>query len=265
MIVTITSGKGGSSKTKTTASLTRALFTIGTPPTATIDADYGASLTRLYGYRPTHPVLVDLMDGKLTFEQALHETADEVPLIPGTPALAQLPTNRELLLRWRDRFLELGTDRLLTIDTSDDIASVPVASAILAADVLVIPLQLDGGDYDRTYPEISGILAAFDHHPEEVWIAAMADGRTIYEKRVAQRLADDGREISVRIPRSIAVREAELSQRSVVGALPKAKVTQAYLDLANVVLARMRRRGYTAGKKAKALRETRGATVASNA
>ena len=257
MLITVASGKGGSAKTKTTANLARALYDIGAPPSATIDADYGISLTRLYGYSPTSSIITALIDGTIDFEAALHETNDEIPVIPGSPQIAKVPGTREELMRWRNRFREIGEGRLILVDTSDDITSAPVAAAILAADLLVIPLQFEDGDYERTYPEIEGILTAFDHHPAEVWVGSMVEGRTAYERAMAQRLADEGREISIRIPRAVAVREAGRYERSAVGAFPKAKVTTVYRDLATIVLARMRRLGYTAGKATRTTRTTR--------
>jgi cellulose biosynthesis protein BcsQ len=261
MVITIASGKGGSAKTKTTANLARALFDIGAPPSAMIDADYGISLTRLYGYSPTSSIVTALIEGTISFEDALHETNDEIPLIPGSPQVAKVPGTREELKRWTDRLREVGTDKLILIDTSDDITSAPVAAAILAADLLVIPLQFEDGDYERTYPEIEGILTHFGHKPEEVWVGSMVEGRTAYEKAVAQRLADEGREISIRIPRAVAVREAGRHERSAVGAFPKAKVSEVYRDLATVILARLRRLGYMGGKAAPVGRPTRDVTL----
>jgi cellulose biosynthesis protein BcsQ len=247
-IVTVCSGKGGVSKTTSTLAIAGALKSLGTPPDAVIDLDYGASLTRAYGYQPATPFSEALLDGKVPFAEAIHETGEGIMLIPATASLANVEKSK--VQAWRDRLHALGRNHLLIIDTSDDILSTPVAAAILAADVLAIPVPLAKKAYERTFPEIGGLLQSFGHQPEQVWFGAMVDQRAALPRHVLQSIAEDGVELAALIPRGIAVDEADYQTSSVIASHPKSKVAVAYLELATVIYARLRRlSGATPGKK----------------
>lgn len=237
-IVTVCSGKGGVGKTTTAAALAGALHLQGGAPVL-LDCDYGASLTRAYGYDPDTCVVEHLLDGQIPWDQAVHETSEGIPLVPAASSLARVPAER--MEPWRRELRKIGRDRLLVIDTSDDIFSAPVAAAILAADILVIPVPLSRKAYDRTFPEIGGLLDAHGHEPELIWFGAMVDKRAALPKVMLQIIAEDGIELACMIPRAIAADEADFEQRSVVAAKPKSKIAQAYQDLARTVYARLRR------------------------
>jgi cellulose biosynthesis protein BcsQ len=247
-IITVCSGKGGVSKTTSALAIAGALKVLGTPPDAVIDLDYGASLTRAYGYQPATPFSEALLDGTVSFADALHETEEGLALIPASAALANV--DREKLELWRARLIELGREHLLVIDTSDDILSAPVAAAILAADVLAIPVPLAKKAYERTFPEIAGLLQSFEREPEQVWFGAMVDQRAALPRHVLKTIAEDGVELAVHIPRGIAIDEADFRAASVVATHPKSKVAAAYVELATVIYARLRRLSGAAPGKA---------------
>jgi septum site-determining protein MinD len=238
-IITVASGKGGSGKTTSALAIAGALKKLGVPPDAVIDLDYGASLTRAYGYTPASGFSEALLDGKVTFEDALHETAEGIPLIPASAALTGVEKGR--MQAWRDRLRALGQEKLLVIDTSDDVLSAPVAAAILAADVLAIPVPVTKKAYARTYPEIGGLLQGQNRNPEQVWFGTMVDQRPALTRHVLREIAQDGVELSVLIPRGIAADEADYASGSVVMASPKSKVAAAYMELATMIYARLRR------------------------
>lgn len=238
-IITVASGKGGSGKTTSALTIAGALRTLGALPDALIDLDYGASATRAYGYEPSSPLSEALLDCRIDFSEAVNETEEGVPLIPATTSLATVP--KERMVQWRDRLRQLGASRLLVIDTSDDILSAPVAAAILAADILAIPVPLSKKAYDRTFPEIAGLLDSFKHAPEAIWFATMADPRTAIAKHVLKLLADDGIELAGIIPKGVAIEEADFKGASVIRTDPQSKPALAYLDLARTIYARLRR------------------------
>lgn len=246
-IITIASGKGGSGKTTSALAIAGALRSLGATPDALIDLDYGASATRAYGYEPSSPLAEALLDGRIEFAAATNETEEGVPLISATAGLAQIPRSR--MEQWRDRLRELGSSRLLVIDTSDDILSAPVAAAILAADILAIPIPLSKKAYDRTMPEIAGLLDNFGATPETIWFGTIVDPRTALARHVLKLIADDGIELTASIPKGIAIEEADFAAASVMHSAPNSKPALAYLDLGRAIYARLRRLNGEAGPK----------------
>jgi chromosome partitioning protein len=238
-IIVVASGKGGSAKTTSTLAIAGALKKLGVPPDATVDLDYGASLTRSYGYQPAEGFSQALLDGRISLADALHETAEGIPVVPASAALASV--GRDRMAAWRDRLRELGKEHLLVIDTSDDVLSAPVAAAILAADILALPVPISQKAYARTFPEIGGLLSAQGHAPELVWFGTMVDQRTALTRQLLTQIAEDGVELSVLIPRGIAADEADFASGSVIFAAPKSRVAIAYMELATNIYARLRR------------------------
>jgi cellulose biosynthesis protein BcsQ len=238
-IVTICSGKGGVGKTTSTLAIAGGLKVLGALPDAVMDLDYGGSLTRAYGYAPATAFSERLLDGDISFEAALHPTEEAIMLIPSTASLANVEKGK--MHQWRDRLRELAKTKLLVVDTSDDILSAPVAAAILAADILAIPVPLSKKAYDRTYSEIAGLLKTFSHHPEEVWFATMVDQRASLPRHVLQTIADDGVELAALIPKGISIDEADYKLVSVVASEPKSKPALAYIELSRTIYARLRR------------------------
>jgi chromosome partitioning protein len=256
-IITVCSGKGGVGKTTSALAIAGALKMMGSPPDAVIDLDYGASLTRAYGYQPAEPFSETLLDGDISFVNALHETEEGIPLIPASTKLASAPKSK--MQPWREQLIELGKEHLLIIDTSDDILSAPVAAAILAADILAIPVPLAKKAYERTFPEIAGLLQSFGRTPEQVWFGTLADQRASLPRHVLKIMADDGVELAVLVPKGIAIDEADFQSMSVVGSSPKSKPALAYIELATMIYARLRRLqgaepGKETGRKPRVLR-----------
>lgn len=248
-IITIASGKGGSGKTTSALAIAGALKLIGAPVSAAIDLDYGASLTRSYGYEPSEPFSERLLDGKIDLEDALHETEEGVMLVPGSAALSSVSKSKAK--SWSDKLIQMGREHLLVIDTSDDIMSAPVAAAIMAADILAIPVPLSKIEYDRTFPEISGLLEASGRSPQIIWFATKVDKRPALARHMLQTIAEDGVEIAAMIPTGVAIAEAQFTSMSVVGAFPKSKPALAYIELATTIYARLRKlRGAKPGKPA---------------
>ena len=105
-IITVASGKGGSGKTTSALAIAGALKKLGVAPDAVMDLDYGASLTRSYGYTPSEGFSEALLDGRIGFADALHDTNEGIPLIPASATLAAVEKGR--MHAWRDRLRELG-------------------------------------------------------------------------------------------------------------------------------------------------------------
>jgi len=243
-IITLASGKGGSGKTTSAAGLAGAFAKMGIPPDGVLDVDYGTSLTQVYGYEPAMPTVQALLDGQIDFEDAVNETAEGNFLIPTTIELTAVPASR--MQAWRTRLRELAATRFLIIDTSDQILSAPVSAAILACDVLAIPLMLNRKNFKRTYPEIKALLTQWNHTPQERWFATSVDPRTTVYREVLAEVSAAGHELVAQIPRGIAADEADHQFQSVVGYAPRSKVAKAYEDLAHVLYAALQRsRGVT--------------------
>lgn len=238
-LVTVCSGKGGSGKTTSALAIAGALKALGAPPDAVIDLDYGGTLTRAYGYRPDNPFSEEVLNGRVPFADALHETAEGVMLIPSTAGLANV--SREKLNPWRERLQELAQTNLIVADTSDDIYSAPVAAAILAADVLAIPVPLSKKAYERTYTEIAGLLHLFGRNPERVWFGTMVDQRASLPRHILTMIAQDGVTLAALIPRGIAIDEADFKGVSVVASDPRSKPARAYMELGRAIYAALRR------------------------
>lgn len=238
-LIVVTSGKGGVAKTSSAAAIAAGLTQIGARVDFMIDLDYGTSLTRSNGYSPSAPMSQQLLDGEISLEDAQRATKDEIPIVPATVGLSTVPQAR--ILQWRDKLRDLARDHLIVADTSDDISSAPVAAAILAADLLAIPVTASITAYLRTYPEIGGMLEAAGRYPEIVWFGTMIDQRSAVTRYVLKMIADDGVELATLVPRGVAVEEAAIEDRSVVTARPRSKPAIAYVELATKIYARLRR------------------------
>jgi cellulose biosynthesis protein BcsQ len=238
-LVVVLSGKGGVSKTETAVDLGGALAHIDVKPDAFLDLDYGASLTRRLGYTPKSGYAAAFLDGKISFEKAVLETDEGIGIIATNAQISETPKGKTI--PWRDQLIELKKNRLIVADTSDDIMSAPVAAAILAADIIVIPIPLDDTAYERTFPEIRGILAAHKHRPEEICFAALVDRQTKYSEEVEKAIAADGIELVGRVPRGVAAKEARRKNLSVVKYAKNSAVAKAYIDLAKIVYARLQK------------------------
>ena len=238
-LIVVSSGKGGVTKSTSTQAIAGALKVLGSPPDAVLDLDYGASTTRGYGYKPETPFAEALLDGRVELEKALLDTDEGIPLVGTNAGIAHVEKSKTIA--WRDRLVELKKKHLIIVDTSDDIMSAPVAAAILAADILLVPTPLDKRAYERTFPEISGLLEGHKHNPEVMWFATLVDRKTAYSDHVEQMIARDGRELLARIPRGIAAAEAGSARQSVVGHAKNSKVAKAYVELARLVYARLQK------------------------
>jgi cellulose biosynthesis protein BcsQ len=132
--------------------------------------------------------------------------------------------------------------------------SAPVAAAILAADILLMPTLLNETTYERTYPEILGLLAAHNHSPEMMWFATLVRRKTQYSEDVERQIAQDGRELLVRVPLGVAAEEARRKQISVVAYDKNSAVSKAYIALAKLVYARLQRvNGAAAGPRGRSM------------
>jgi cellulose biosynthesis protein BcsQ len=238
-LVVVTSGKGGVGKSESAVDIAGALKVLGASPDTVLDLDYGATVTRRFGYEPKHPYAEALLDGKVGLDRARLETEEGLFVTPTTPQLSETPKGKTL--PWRDRLVELKKDHLLVADTSDDINSAPVAAAILAADILLVPTLLNDATYERTFPEILGLLRAHGHKPEIMCFATMVDRRTKYSEDVEQTIAAAGISLLVRIPKGVAALEARRKQLSVVAYAKNSNVSKAYLDLGKHVFAQLHR------------------------
>jgi cellulose biosynthesis protein BcsQ len=246
-IVVLCAGKGGVGKTTSVRNIAEALKRLGCfaevpTPDFVLDLDYGASLTRSYGYEPNNGFAQAVLEGRVTIADALHETNDGIMLVP-TDARIGLANPAEAR-GWAERLRELGRERLLVIDTSDDILSAAVIAAILSADVLAIPLELTKEAWERAFPEIRALLEAVpDHKPDIVWFATKVEGARRVSKEVEKDIARDGVVLANRIPRAAAVGEAAYAESSVVRMFQRNPASIAYGELANTIYARLRERG----------------------
>jgi chromosome partitioning protein len=242
-IVTVCSGKGGSGKTSSALGISGAFAYLGHPPVL-IDVDYGGSVARSLGYKTDVGWTRALLDGAVPLEEALHQTDEGFAIVPTDSALSTVVDTAEDVVstRWEAKLRELARDRLIVVDSSDDIESAPVTAAIMAADVLAVPVQLAKKGFDRTFPEIAGLVRRRRVPPVLVSFAVMVDPRPRLSEHWLKKLADEGVSIAVKVPRSVVVDEADEAQRTVVGYKPRSAPSQAYIALAREILAKLNER-----------------------
>jgi len=249
-LIVVASGKGGVTKTTTVYALGSALRELDEAPIL-IDLDPGASLTENSGLIADGNHARDLLEGKLAVEDALANTVDGVPIIPGTSALLGLTDDRAGLIRYARRLREIAQERLVVVDTAQGLALAATRAALLAADYIIVPMQAEPAVIRRSYPDVLAMLRLFRDdpelmthftiNPELLFILTKYNGRLGLTRHQVDRLAKEGVQVVAYIPSGIAAAECNLSGQSVVAYDSRSPLSAGYRDLARTLIASLNR------------------------
>ncbi len=239
-VIAVTGGKGGVGKTNVSVNLGLCLAQLGRR-VMLLDADLGlANVDVVLGLHPRYD-LSHVLRGERSLSEILLEGPHGMQIVPAASGLADMaglsPAEHAGLIR---AFSDLGGDLdTLVIDTAAGISDSVVSFSRAAQEVVVVVCDEPASITDA-YAIIK--LLARDHGLEGFRILAnmvrsAREGRDLYEKlyRVTERYLDVTLGFLGAIPYDDALRKAVKAQRPVVDAFPRARVTQAFKNLAHKV------------------------------
>lgn len=233
-VLAVVSGKGGSGKTTTALALAAASAVRGLR-TVLVDADpvggatYGAGIDpdQLPDGRSLHAVLT----GAIAPDAAQIDAGEGFSVLAGTPDLV----GHEPHAVRRFSALRRSAADVMIIDTPPGFGPLVQAAVALADRVLVTivaePLAV------RTLQHVLGLVDGLDAGGKIAGVVpTLHDGRRILSADQLRELGESGIPIFEPIPRVVAVAEAALSGKSVLGATPRSPAADAYRRLALHVL-----------------------------
>jgi chromosome partitioning protein len=228
-ILSIVSGKGGVGKTTTAIALAAAFASAHR--TMLVDLDPSASASRAVGLDP----------------EALASQATVIGLLE-RPAPARVPEGFRVLAgspfaepRAEDIQAHIGRIRtipeidLVIIDTPPGFGILSRA-AVLIADALLTPIELEPMAVE-TLEHIRGMLSALG--AEDRWLGVLPTkvGNRFALTALQQReIEAGGHRIFPGIPRTIAVPEARIAARSILGYSPRSSAARAYIEASAEIL-----------------------------
>ena len=242
--IAITSGKGGGGKTNVVTNLGVAL-TARNLKVAILDADYGlGNIDILLGIEPELD-LSDLLKDTATLEEILINK-NELLIIPagsGVQSLTQLSEYQEILLYKELKKLEKMVD-LLIVDTAAGISD-NVISLLLAADEVYLVVSPEHTSIVDAYAVVK-VITELDAFKTIDVIANMvedeAEGSEVFLKisRAVKKFLHKELHYLGYIRKDDHVPEAIKFQEPVVEKFPDSPVAGDYLQLAKVVMERVK-------------------------
>jgi len=103
----------------------------------------------------------DLIDGRAEVSGLVAESIDALPIVPGTPQLLNAATERADLIRYAENLARAASKRILLVDTAQGLGLAVTRAALLAADLIIIPMQAEPAVRKRSYPEVLTLLRLF--------------------------------------------------------------------------------------------------------
>ena len=250
-LVVVASGKGGVTKTTTTYALAAALKELGESPVL-VDLDPGASLTENSGLIADGRHALDLIEGRVPIDELTVETADAIPLVPGSNDVLGAALERHDLIRYARNLVTAASDRLLVVDTAQGLGLAATRAALLAADYIIVPMQAEPAVIKRSYPDVLALLryfradteltALFALRPSLLFVLTKYAARLGLTRHELDKLAKEGVQIAAYVPAGVAAAESCLTGQSVVTYAPKSPITAGYRDLARTLVATMNSR-----------------------
>jgi chromosome partitioning protein len=250
----VTNQKGGVAKTTTVASLGTALAELG-QRVLVVDLDPQACLTFSLGIDPedlelsVHHVLTKGLDPA----EVIIETDDGVDLLPATIELARAEadlltrTGREHVLKGALEDVD-GTDYdWVLLDCPPSLGVLTVA-ALTAAQGVLVPLQCETLSHRGVGQLLDTVhdVRKFTNRKLEVWgvLPTLYDGRTNHARKVLETISDayDLDVLEPPIPKTIKFAEAPAAGRSILATSRTNKGAQAYREVAEGLLERVKKR-----------------------
>jgi chromosome partitioning protein len=230
-IVAVVSGKGGVGKTTTAIALAAVAAAQGRS-TLLVDLDPSASASRAAGIDPTALRVSATVLGLLADEPLTPARVPEGYVVLSGSPLAE-PHSAEIRGAIR-RLRELAVD-LAIVDTPPGFGALAQA-AVLVADAILTPIELEPMAVE-TIEQVRGLLQALG--AADRWLGVVptkVSPRLALTQLEMREVEGAGATVFSAIPRAIAVAEARLAARSIVGYSPNSAAARAYVELAGKVL-----------------------------
>jgi len=238
--IAVTGGKGGVGKTNVSVNLGVAAAEMG-QKVMLLDADLGlANIDVVLGLHPEYD-LSHVMRGERTLDEILVEGPAGLQVVPGASGLQSLaelsPAEHTGLIR---AFSELAADtELLIVDTAAGISDTVLSFSRAAHEIVVVVCDEPASITDA-YAIIKLLNRDYGHQRFRVlanMVRSAQEGRELFNKmcRVTDRYLDVTLGFMGAIPFDESLRKAVRTQRPVVQAFPRSRVSQVFRSLAKKI------------------------------
>lgn len=239
-VITVINQKGGVGKSTTAATLLSG-FTLGGKRALAVDLDAQGNLSFATGAVPSENHSLALITGKCKAADAIQNT-DSGYVIPSSKDLAAADailkgTGREYRLREALDEIRSEWDFIL-IDTPPALGILTV-NALTAADTAVIPAQADIFSVHGVEDLAETIGAVKKYTNPALTVAGILltryNSRSVLSREITELAATVAEKLQTKvfqttIREGVAVKEAQVSQKSLFSYAPKAKVTGDYAE-----------------------------------
>jgi cellulose biosynthesis protein BcsQ len=235
-LIVVASGKGGVGKTTTSLALSAALRELKIP-SILLDADIGASLTASAGYEADGTQIFDLLTGNDDLESYTLNSPEGLIFVPGSAKIGSLASTQ--VDKIAIRLQQISRKLHVIVDTAQSLLLSVTRAAVKAADMIIVPLQLEPKAVERSALDVVALIKAYKIDPGLFFIATMAQTNLRLTQQQLDRVAALGITLSAIVPRAVATSEADLVHQSVIAYAPKSAVSEAYRQLARSILGQL--------------------------